>query len=145
MVSDINGGSSDLMAGHGGKCVGSQFVSITLPAGSKLSQKNRYSYLSIDKGRDFQQALTNITLDIRGSSRDGGYDMAQGCGGKYVYVDEHRDTNNRNKIVRVALVRSGDSKNDDYFRQRGFNGWTGDVAAGRGGDYVYIVWETVSM
>ncbi|GIZ44671.1 hypothetical protein CKM354_000786200 [Cercospora kikuchii] len=122
-VTEAYGGSPDLMKGHGGS----------------------YSYLSVTAGKEYARALTGIVLEITSSARQGLTDVAKGCGGDCVYLEEFRDENDRTKIQEISIVRSDTELNEDDFRMRGFSGWTGDVCRGRGGDYVHVAWKTCSV
>lgn len=42
-------------------------------------------------------------------------------------------------ISELGLWRSGDEQNNP---PHGWNGKTGDINRGRGGDYLYLVWKT---
>ena len=123
--------------------------------GSRSSNRNfgadnacSYSYIGakVERYSNPSAALTSITIDNQGGSRDGSWvDLAKGCGGDFVYLVEHRDPNNPYKISEIALLRSGDKKTIEDVQSRGYSGMTGDVCDNRGGDYVYIIWKTVRV
>lgn len=53
------------------------------------------------------------------------------------------DTNNKQKMSDLAILRSGSALSIDEVRPKGYSNMSNDFNEGRGHDYVYLVWNTV--
>ena len=94
---------------------------------------------------DPNQAITDISIAVQSDSRGNGQsDMANNAGGDYRYVDYSSDADNARKITDIAFWRSGDAKTIEDVQAQGWDGMTTDINAGRGGDYIYVIWKTSS-
>lgn len=87
-------------------------------------------------------ALTGIQFAHTDDERSNCYDLAKGAGGRYIYLEETADQNNRDKITFAALLRSDECKSLSDVQARGFDGMSNDINTGRGHGYLYVVWKT---
>ncbi|KAL4985164.1 hypothetical protein BDW68DRAFT_165635 [Aspergillus falconensis] len=116
-IRTVDGANADINAGFGG-----DFVWL-LP---------RYS-------SDAANAVSNIRVIVQGNPDSGYVDLAKGAGGDYRYLRLERDGGN--KIMEVRLLRRNDEADFAAVRALGFDGLSGDINEGRGGDYLYVVWK----
>ena len=82
---------------------------------------------------------------ITGSSQSGLDDLAKGAGGDYRYLIPKAEVHVDKKIRRLALYRKsngeGPVKSGDI-AGRGYTDFSPDINAGRGGDYLHLIWDT---
>ncbi|KAI0174617.1 hypothetical protein BJ166DRAFT_621077 [Pestalotiopsis sp. NC0098] len=116
-INEIHGESADINKGQGGK----------------------YVWLRAHKANNPRDLVTSVSTAIVDSARDGQSDLAAGAGGSYRYFETARDAGASRFITEVALWRSGDRQS---FSPEGWQGISGDINDGRGGDYLYFVWKT---
>lgn len=79
--------------------------------------------------------MTSIEIDIC-KNRDGRRDLARGLSGKYRYMTTK--SNSSFKIHTVNLLRLSQ---DIEGLPEGFTGRSPNINAGRGSDYLYIIWK----
>ncbi|KAJ5645898.1 hypothetical protein N7490_002270 [Penicillium lividum] len=113
----VDGNSPDINNGFGGK-----FVWIV------ASYHNNES-----------TAISDIKIDIQDEQDTGRHDLASGTGGKFRYLSWRNDGSK--KITTLQLLRRRDQVTWDTVRNLGFDGWTSDINAGRGGDFLHLVWK----
>jgi len=99
-------------------------------------------YLIPQYTSDIQNAAIAIRSYHQSQPQAGNMDLAQGAGGDYRYLSVN--TNGHGlptlpPIIQVAMLRSRERQNGP---PNGFAGITDDINAGRGGDYLYIIWKT---
>ncbi|KAL3430409.1 hypothetical protein BDV09DRAFT_189294 [Aspergillus tetrazonus] len=84
-------------------------------------------------------------------------DINAGFGGDFVWLVPHYSSNAANAVSNIRIIIQGDSdsayitevrllrRNDEadssVVRALGFDGASGDINKGRGGDYLYVVWK----
>lgn len=110
---------------------------------SLLLPLRRWVYLKPVFTNQVKRALTDVRVRIEDSawSGDGTPDLAKGAGGKYRYLQFNRDVKNNKKYEAAALLRraGGPASINDAPK---FNVITSDINAGRGGDYLYVVFKS---
>ncbi|KAE8146589.1 hypothetical protein BDV25DRAFT_48398 [Aspergillus avenaceus] len=102
--------------------------------------KGKYVWLVPRYSDDPSSAPSSIRIIIQDDADHNRDDMAKGAGGKYRYIDLQYGEGE--KIKRVSLLRRKDSVSYNTIHSLGFDGYSGDINSGRGGDYLYIVWKT---
>lgn len=89
--------------------------------------------------------MTNIQVVVQDSRNNAYNDMAAGAGGDYRYLKMLRGSSHL-RIKRVGLLRS---PSDHYIygnrRDYGWDECTGDINSGRGGDWLHLCWNNVSV
>ncbi|KAJ9655943.1 hypothetical protein H2198_005291 [Neophaeococcomyces mojaviensis] len=123
IIQEIDGKSNELMKGHGGSDV--------------------YLYVEARTLKP-EDALSSLNIAIENDERCGWSDLSKGAGGTYVYLECERNASDH-RITEVRLLRSSEKSDIDYVRSRGYDGMTGDICDGRGGDYVYLIWKTTRL
>lgn len=89
--------------------------------------------------------MTNIQVVVQSESNDNYTDLAAGAGGKYRYLKMLRDSSHT-RIKRIGLLRSPKSKYIYGDRQKyGWDECTRDINEDRGGDWLHLCWNTVSV
>ncbi|KIM24207.1 hypothetical protein M408DRAFT_57487, partial [Serendipita vermifera MAFF 305830] len=118
-IKDINGGSDDVNKGIVGTSV--WIVPYMSEAGST--------------------GCTSFDLDIRSDKRSNApdLDLAQGTYGDHRYLIPRINCNTNMKITDIHLMRSSNAVSNP---PSGYAGMTGDINAGRSGDYLYVIWRT---
>ncbi|KAJ3559521.1 hypothetical protein NM688_g294 [Phlebia brevispora] len=119
-VREIDGAGDDIDKGFGGS-----FVWIT-------PQYN--SYLS--------NACTSFKVVIQDSEMSGAKDLAQGAGGAYRYLTPVHDRSASSKIIDLGLLRSQSAVSSP---PAPYTGMTSNINEGRGGDYLYLIWQTAPI
>uniref|UniRef100_T1IMR4 Uncharacterized protein n=1 Tax=Strigamia maritima TaxID=126957 RepID=T1IMR4_STRMM len=89
------------------------------------------------------EAATSIQVIIQDGNNGQYKDMAKGAGGSYRYVKMAHDSASNERITELKLWRTPDGGSKPS--KNGWNYWTGDINANRGGDYLYICWQTVQI
>ncbi|KAG6848067.1 hypothetical protein H0H93_003670 [Arthromyces matolae] len=116
-IRDMNGGSDDINHGQAGKYVWLVAETTTIAA----------------------DAVTHIDLVITGSEDKRYDDLAKGAKGKYRYLIPTRQYGDSVFMTGLRLYRSQSEifhgGIDLYSR------FTDDINAGRGGDYLYLIWK----
>ncbi|RDW65891.1 uncharacterized protein DSM5745_09630 [Aspergillus mulundensis] len=115
-IKTVDGSSADINAGFGG-----DFVWLIPTYGSAAT------------------AASSIRIIIQGDADSAYYDLAKGAGGDYRYLRLERDGGA--KISEVKLLRRGDGVDFAAVQALGFQGVSGDINEGRGGDFLYLVWK----
>ncbi|KAK9773261.1 hypothetical protein AB5N19_00159 [Seiridium cardinale] len=121
---EIDGKSSDLMAGQGGK------YSWLVPEWTETEQV---------------EGMTNIHFAHCGSSRDGWADLAEGAGGSYVYLEADWNHSTSWKVSDIKLMRSDNALTLDNVRARGYSAMSNDINSGRGHDFLYVIWNVANV
>ncbi|PYI23985.1 hypothetical protein BO99DRAFT_428252 [Aspergillus violaceofuscus CBS 115571] len=116
VVDDKNG---DINAGFGGK----------------------YVWLVANYIRDPQNCLHNIKIVVSDTEKPGQMDLTKKAGGQYRYLETSTVAAEGFGISNLKLLRSTDEVSSTDLRGLGYRGWTADINAGRGGDYLYLVWR----
>ncbi|RAK74436.1 uncharacterized protein BO72DRAFT_479482 [Aspergillus fijiensis CBS 313.89] len=114
----IDGNNPDINAGFGGK-----FVYIVVGHTSKP-----------------EFALTDIQILVQEDENKDYHDLAKGAGGAYRYIHTLQGTGA--PIVDVKLLRRAEKVELSTVQALGYSHMTGDINAGRGGDYLHIIWKT---
>ncbi|KAG6830641.1 hypothetical protein H0H87_007455 [Tephrocybe sp. NHM501043] len=121
-IRDINGGSDDI----------------------NYDQSGKYVWLVAEKTTKVAEAITHIDLVIT-STEDKRYDdLAKGAKGKYRYLIPIRQSGQSLFLTNLRLLRShSDIINIGIiiglFQA---SGYTKDINAGRGGDYLHLLWDS---
>ncbi|KAI0972087.1 hypothetical protein F4678DRAFT_431114 [Xylaria arbuscula] len=103
-----------------------------------------YVWLVPEWTDDRDKAATFFEVSITGSSQAGRDDLAKGAGGDYRYLIPRVDVHLENKIKRLALYRKPNSQGPVHssdIEGRGYTDFSTDINAGRGGDYLHLIWE----
>ncbi|KAK6835574.1 hypothetical protein RU639_002339 [Aspergillus parasiticus] len=87
------------------------------------------------------EAATNIHVFVSNEAIPGKQDLAQGAGGAYRYLDIIKGGDQA--IQTVRLLRRKDEVTPGTIEDLGFDGYSQDINAGRGGDYLHLVWKYV--
>ena len=66
-------------------------------------------------------------------------DLARGAGGLYRYLQLERSSTEKRTYLKI--LRSKDESDLNKKMRFGFDGHSSDINEGRGGDYLYILWE----
>lgn len=85
-------------------------------------------------------AMTSIEIDIQ-ADWDGRLDLAKGAGGQYRYLAPKFHEGSR-KIRTVSLLRLG---YPIIGLPEGYSGRSGNINAGRGRDFLYLIWKLGSV
>lgn len=99
----------------------------------------RFVWLIADFHNYKPSAISNIRIDYQDKEDPGRQDLAAGTGGKFRYLAWRTD--GEKKITEVQLLRRQSPVSWDTLRSLGFQGMTDDINAGRGGDFLHIVWK----
>ncbi|KAI1346400.1 hypothetical protein F5Y01DRAFT_319767 [Xylaria sp. FL0043] len=103
-----------------------------------------YVWLVPEWTQDRDKAVTYFEVVITGSSQAGMSDLAKGAGGKYRYLVPQADVHIEKKLKRLALYRKSNSEgpvHESDIKDRGYTDFSTDINAGRGGDYLHLIWE----
>lgn len=84
-------------------------------------------------------AISQIRIDIQDQQESGRQDLASGTEGKFRYLAWRTD--GEQKITNIQLLRRQSQVTLEIVRALGFQGMTGGINAGRGGDFLYLVWK----
>jgi hypothetical protein len=84
-------------------------------------------------------AISQIRIDIQDEQDNSRRDLAAGTGGKFRYLAWRTDGNE--KITEVQLLRRQSPVSWETLRDLGFQGMSNDINAGRGGDFLHLVWK----
>ncbi|OJJ99064.1 hypothetical protein ASPACDRAFT_120160 [Aspergillus aculeatus ATCC 16872] len=76
---------------------------------------------------------------VSDTEKPGQMDLAKGAGGQYRYLETSTVAAEGFGISNLKLLRSTDEVSSTDLRGRGYRGWTTDINAGRGGEYLYLV------
>ena len=115
-VSEISGQSSDCNKGFGGK----------------------FTWLVPTYTSDPNGALTGFIFVRQDNPVPGLGDLAEGAGGQFRYIIVQRELQNPAKVTKVALWRRSQGTSGV---PAGYRAKTSDINEGRGGDYLYLVWN----
>ncbi|KAH8423406.1 uncharacterized protein LDX57_001165 [Aspergillus melleus] len=122
IVPEIQGKTSDINSGYGGRFVWLQ------PEWTS-DRERAISHLSFTKSDTEIRNYNDIT--VRVSAKD-----------SYRYIITERE--GETKIVNVALLRTPENLSSDQIltriKQSGFHHFSTDLNQGRGGDYLYVLW-----
>uniref|UniRef100_T1IT88 Uncharacterized protein n=1 Tax=Strigamia maritima TaxID=126957 RepID=T1IT88_STRMM len=88
-------------------------------------------------------AATSIEVIIQRRENNRYSNLARGAGGPYRYLKMITDSVSNERITNLKLWRSKDKTSKPSLE--GWKGWTGDINADRGGDYLYICWKTMQI
>ncbi|RAL10216.1 uncharacterized protein BO97DRAFT_144237 [Aspergillus homomorphus CBS 101889] len=99
----------------------------------------KYVWLVANYFHDSEYGIAEIKVVISEDEKPGQLDLAKGAGGQYRYLET--STHGEYGISSLKLLRSGEEVTSENFKSQGFHGWSSDVNAGRGGDYLYLVWK----
>ncbi|KAI3322313.1 hypothetical protein HD806DRAFT_536151 [Xylariaceae sp. AK1471] len=103
-----------------------------------------YVWLVPEWTEDRDKAVTYFDVLITGSSQASKSDLAKGASGKYRYLVPQADVHIEKKLKRLALYRKSNSEGPVHgsdIKDRGYTDFSTDINAGRGGDYLYLIWE----
>ncbi|PLB45808.1 hypothetical protein P170DRAFT_512430 [Aspergillus steynii IBT 23096] len=121
-IPEIQGKTSDINAGYGGRFV-------WLKPDWTPDKQNAISNLSFTKSNSELRNYNDIT--VRVSAKDA-----------YRYIVPERG--GESKITKVALFRTSENLSSDQIlariKERGFYHFSSDLNQGRGGDYLYLLW-----
>ncbi|KAF4334948.1 hypothetical protein FBEOM_11205 [Fusarium beomiforme] len=109
-----------------------------LNADINKGQDGSYVWLRVHRAQAKDQMVNNFWIDVVGDD-DGRSDLAKGAGGNYRYIGFSRDSNATHFVTDVGLWRSDDGQDSP---PHSWQGISGDINSGRGGDYLYLVWRT---
>ncbi|KAI0404132.1 hypothetical protein F4802DRAFT_607591 [Xylaria palmicola] len=121
-IEEINKGEADINNGFGGE----------------------YVWLTTEWTDDLDKAATYFEVRITGSAQAGLDDLAKGAGGDYRYLIAQQDAHVEKKIRRLALYRKSNSEGpvtSSDIAGRGYTDFSTDINAGRGGDYLHLIWQ----
>lgn len=99
----------------------------------------RFIWLVADFHDNKPSAISQIRIDIQDEQDNGRQDLAAGTGGKFRYLAWRTDGNE--KITEVQLLRRQSPVSWETLRDLGFQGMSNDINAGRGGDFLHLVWK----
>jgi hypothetical protein len=97
-----------------------------------------YVWLRAKRATAPKMMVDNIWTHI-GDEKEGQLDLSKGAGGSYRYFLTSNDMSKERYVTEVRLWRSDDKQ---FQAPAGYEGKTGDINSGRGGDYLYLVWKT---
>ncbi|KAB8210937.1 hypothetical protein BDV34DRAFT_220112 [Aspergillus parasiticus] len=86
------------------------------------------------------EAITDIKILVSDEAIPGKQDLAQGAGGAYRYIGFIKGPP---PIRTINLLRRTDELTPETIKDLGFDGYSQDINAGRGGDYLHLVWKYV--
>lgn len=102
----------------------------------------RFVYLKPVFTNQVKEALTDVRVRIEDNAWSGGStDLASGAGGKFRYLQFNKDGNNDQKYEAAALLRRAGIPATINDAPK-FNVITTDINAGRGGDFLYVVFKS---
>lgn len=84
-------------------------------------------------------AATNVRITIQSENDPKYQDLAKGAGGDYRYLRIEKDGSQ--KITNIRLLRRKEDTSFETIKALGFDGYSTDINKGRGGDYLYLVWN----
>ncbi|GLI77125.1 hypothetical protein PoHVEF18_005410 [Penicillium ochrochloron] len=99
----------------------------------------KFIWLVAEFHNNKSSAISNIRIDYEDKEDPGRQDLGSGTGGKFRYLAWRTD--GEKKITDVQLLRRQSPVSWDTLRGLGFEGMTDDINAGRGGDFLHIVWK----
>lgn len=91
---------------------------------------------------DSSKAAVRVDLIIQKTADNSLSDLAKGSKGNWRYLKAIADASNPNKITDVGLQRSSKSVSFPSGSSPDFTAHTGDINAGRKGDWLYLLWAT---
>ncbi|KAI1183945.1 hypothetical protein F5B17DRAFT_414025 [Nemania serpens] len=109
-----------------------------------INYRLRYVWLVPEWTEDRDKAVTYFDVLITGSSKAGMSDLAKGAGGDYRYLVSQVDVHIEKKLKRLALYRKSNGEgpvHESDIKDRGCTDFSTDINAGRGGDYLHLIWE----
>ncbi|KAE8323835.1 hypothetical protein BDV39DRAFT_208501 [Aspergillus sergii] len=116
IITAVDGNGNDVNAGFGGE----------------------YVWLSPSWTENALEAITEIQILVSDEAIPGKQDLAQGTGGAYRYVGFIKGPP---PIRTINLLRRTEEVTPETIKDLGFDGYTQDINAGRGGDYLHLVWK----
>ena len=137
-IQEIHTDKPDINSGFGGK------YASALCQLAHLKLLPRFVWLIPEGTDDMSQAGTSIHIQIQDSPIGGKIDLATGAGGKYRYLEVNYSHTVNEKIRKVALYRKANGQGAvtlEEAQRSGFNHVSTDINAGRGGDYLHLVYE----
>ncbi|KAL2823531.1 hypothetical protein BDW59DRAFT_163108 [Aspergillus cavernicola] len=97
----------------------------------------KYVWLSPKYNSD-SDGVTSIRIIVQGDADSSYSDLAKDAGGDYRYLRLERGGSG---ITNVRILRRKDSVDFNTVKSLGFSGFSSDINAGRGGDFLYLVWK----
>ncbi|EAU83124.1 hypothetical protein CC1G_11650 [Coprinopsis cinerea okayama7 len=119
-IRELNGGNADVNA----------------------DKKGNYVWLVPEYTRKYKDALTGLDFVQQDHKDDRYMDLAKGAGGSYRYLVPAYNTREKNKFTECTLLRSNHGISLSQVKNWGWSGMTLDINAGRGGDFLYVLWKT---
>ncbi|KAI0437003.1 hypothetical protein F4803DRAFT_540406 [Xylaria telfairii] len=120
VVHEIQGQSSDINSGFGGK----------------------YVWLQPEWTIAKEEAISDLLFERSRTPVRNYNDLAMGAGGDFRYIRSSRDGNGI--ITKVGLFRIKQKLSPEEIKSRinqsGFTHYSSDINEGRGGDYLYLLW-----
>ncbi|THV00782.1 hypothetical protein K435DRAFT_656667, partial [Dendrothele bispora CBS 962.96] len=109
--------------------------------------RGKFVWLIPKRTNDGRNAGTYIQIQITENAIPNKVDMAAGADGKYRHLTVLHDADENEKITKVALYRKSNGEGrvtlDDAVRI-GFNRVSTDINAGRGGDFLHLIFSVSS-
>lgn len=93
---------------------------------------------------DQDEAVTNIQFVEQRQSNDDYTDLAAGAGGTNRYLKMLRDTS-KTRIKKVGLLRTPNGQGVSDSKKYGWDRCTYDINTNRGGDCLYLCWNTITV
>jgi hypothetical protein len=97
----------------------------------------KYIYIRPFLTMDRSKAICSVTVLITKTEDKSRVNLATGAKGDFRYVDVNRDAN-LPPVTMLLLFRSDKKQREP---PPGFNGMSGDINRGRGGDFLYLIWS----
>jgi hypothetical protein len=100
---------------------------------------NRFVWILPTYSGNSDGALSGVQVSIQDSQDESHLDLAAGAGGAFRYVNLSRD--GQRKITELRLLRRSEKVDWGDIRKLNFDGWSGDINDGRGGEFLHFVWK----
>ncbi|KAJ6078371.1 hypothetical protein N7467_008124 [Penicillium canescens] len=85
------------------------------------------------------RAISTVQIQIQDKQDENRWDLSAGAGGNYRYL--HPLKEGTAKITEIKLLRRSEKVEWATVKDLGFQGWSGDINQGRGGDFLHLVWK----
>jgi hypothetical protein len=85
------------------------------------------------------RAISTVQIQIQDKQDENRWDLSAGTGGDYRYL--HPLKEGSAKITDIKLLRRSEKVEWATVRNLGFQGWSGDINQGRGGEFLHLVWK----
>ncbi|KAG5754801.1 hypothetical protein H9Q72_002394 [Fusarium xylarioides] len=116
-ITELNGGSANVSQGFGGSNIWLRTIKADKP----------------------DTMMNNISIYIGHGDAARTDDLAKGAGGDYRFLDWTRNMTATKFITEFSLWRQSIPQGAP---PAGWDGMTGDINAGRGGDNLYLIWKS---